>query len=556
MHQDATRRHEAPHDVVRGQNRADLRRPDPPAAAHQPAPPLRACRNHDPVCAEAQDIVHLHAAGRIQADTAQFGQLPKAVVAHPPPGRQPRQGRLAGHPPPHHSIRLGQGHAVPPPPQRHRGLQPGRAAADDQHRVIRTAVGHHLGVPKVAAFLHHRRVLRAADRDECVLAAQADIAADAFADVLRAALGDLEGQERVGNRRAGGTDKVENPARDLADHRVRRREPAHAHHRFAGDLLDELHKGFLIPFLRKAHRLAVVRPVRQVDVPQVRQVLQQFHHLGTLAIMGQTIRPQKLFDGKAQRHGAAVADGVLGVFQQFAQQPGPVFKTAAIAVAPVIEPARQKMRGDGQIVAGIDIDNVKSRRPGPLRCRLVVVAKCADVGQVHCAGLHGFSCFDQQARRWADAGQAAAAVGGIQPHMRQLCPRQRAVAMHQIGHPRLSGNVAVAGKTQRRVGRDIGIVRNLDILGADHAPAAHRLHLAHGRDIFGGTIRDAGAMGHLVEPVGGRHGTDAQRLEQHGMAGVCLRRQQRRHWRWLMRHPWHWPEGRHAVRHGSVRNCG
>ena len=84
-----------------------------------------------------------------------------------------------------------------------------------------------LRVPTAAVLLAAGRVLGAPDRRAALLpAGDADVAADALADVLEAALLDLLRQERIGDRRAGGADDVGLPGVDDADHDVRVGEPA------------------------------------------------------------------------------------------------------------------------------------------------------------------------------------------------------------------------------------------------------------------------------------------------------------------------------------------
>ena len=63
--------------------------------------------------------------------------------------------------------------------------------------------------------------------------ADADVAADAFADVVDAALLDLLRQEGIGDRGPRGADHVEHAAPDLRDHGVGRGEAADADHGLA-----------------------------------------------------------------------------------------------------------------------------------------------------------------------------------------------------------------------------------------------------------------------------------------------------------------------------------
>ena len=80
-------------------------------------------------------------------------------------------------------------------------------------------------MPAAPPLLAHRRVLGAADRRHRPVAGHADVAADALADVLEPPLLDLQRQERVGDRRAGGADQVEDAVSDEPHHRVGRGQP-------------------------------------------------------------------------------------------------------------------------------------------------------------------------------------------------------------------------------------------------------------------------------------------------------------------------------------------
>ena len=89
--------------------------------------------------------------------------------------------------------------------EHHRALHPGRPGADDEHVVV-GVLGRVelLRVPAAAVLLAGGRVLRADQRRAADLPARdADVAADALADVVEPALLDLLRQERIGDRRAG-----------------------------------------------------------------------------------------------------------------------------------------------------------------------------------------------------------------------------------------------------------------------------------------------------------------------------------------------------------------
>src|SRR3954454_3446025 len=71
-------------------------------------------------------------------------------------------------------------------------------------------------MPTAPIFLEGRRILRANDGAAKIETRDADVAADAFADVLDAALVNLARQPRVGDRRAGTADDVERARPDDA----------------------------------------------------------------------------------------------------------------------------------------------------------------------------------------------------------------------------------------------------------------------------------------------------------------------------------------------------
>ena len=98
--------------------------------------------------------------------------------------------------------------------------------------------------------------------------------------------------------------------------------------------------------------------------------------------------PDQLIGGKADRNRAAVADRLLGVLDQLAQQARAVFEAAAIFVDAVVLAALEELLRDRQIVRRIDIDDVE---PGLLRAERGIAMpspQVADVLLVHRARLH------------------------------------------------------------------------------------------------------------------------------------------------------------------------
>ena len=86
---------------------------------------------------------------------------------------------------------------------------------------------------------------------------------------------------------------------------------------------------------------------------------------------------------------------------------------------------------------------------------------------------------------------------------------------------RQHGNVMVAPQAELDIGRDIRRVVDLHHLGADHGPAALRLHAAHGGEGRGIAVAHAVAMGHLVEAVARHMGADADGFEENVVAGIA-----------------------------------
>src|ERR1700692_1367853 len=127
-------------------------------------------------------------------------------------------------------------------------FEAGRPRSHDQHRIFGAFGRDDLWMPALAPFLAHCGILGAADRRDGEIAADADVAADAFADVLETPFLDLLRQEGVGDGGPRRADEIEYAAPDLRDHAVRRGEAADADDRLRGQALDEGGKGLLRAF--------------------------------------------------------------------------------------------------------------------------------------------------------------------------------------------------------------------------------------------------------------------------------------------------------------------
>jgi hypothetical protein len=93
----------------------------------------------------------------------QLADLADAPVAHARPFGQARQARFAGDATAQFAACLGEADLVAALAQCTRRLEAGGAATDHQHAARRAAGLDVLGVPALAPFLAHGRVLRAAD---------------------------------------------------------------------------------------------------------------------------------------------------------------------------------------------------------------------------------------------------------------------------------------------------------------------------------------------------------------------------------------------------------
>ena len=201
-----------------------------PHHADPVAPPARAGGEHKMIGVQIGDITRRHPAFAEDLHIGQFGQHGHAPVAHPAPCSEPRQGGFMGDPAPKMAVGLGQRHLKAPAGQGQCGLKPCRPGTDDQGGVALGVGGYAFGMPAAPPFFAHRRVLGAAQRDGLVVRRPADVAADAFADFIRPAFADFQGQEGVGDGGAGGADEVLHAFFDLLDHPVGRGEATYRNH--------------------------------------------------------------------------------------------------------------------------------------------------------------------------------------------------------------------------------------------------------------------------------------------------------------------------------------
>ncbi|MEI2807145.1 MAG: hypothetical protein V9G18_14785 [Albidovulum sp.] len=446
---------------------------------------------------------------------AELADLVNAPVADARPFGEAWQRRFQRHAPARLVLRLGQQYRHAAPAKRQRRLEPRRSGADDQHRVGPPRHrGRHLRVPAAAPFLAHRRVLGAADRRAEPVMRIADVAADAFADVVKPAVADLCRQERVGDRRARGADEVEDAAADLAQHRLGAGEAADADHGLAGHRLHMGHVVFERRLLHEARRAHLVAVVRNRDVEEIDEGgdLREKRRPLFPALAGLVIDLDPC--GKC----CAVAEHLAGFLDEIEVEPRPPRGVAAVAVSPPVGRGVEEL-GHEVGMRGIDIDDVESGREGPPRRRPVPVAQGADVVQVHPLALPGIA-FGHQAVG-PEGRLARQRVRRSLAAVPKFDPGKGAVGMDRRGHRCVVSHVAVV--PERGIGR-VGVVRaGMDraVFGIHHAPAALGLDPSHGGERVGVEVAHAGAVRHLVEAVGRGDRADPDRLEEDVEAGVA-----------------------------------
>ncbi len=138
----------------------------------------------------------------------------------PAPGGKAGQAAFARHAASGLACTVGDRHLIATLAERASGFEASRTRTDDQHRAFRVVFADALGMPAFAPFLAHGGVLGAADRRLRIVAGDADIAADAFADVVDAAFLDLLRQIGIGDGGPCRADHVHDPLADDPHHRV------------------------------------------------------------------------------------------------------------------------------------------------------------------------------------------------------------------------------------------------------------------------------------------------------------------------------------------------
>src|SRR5262249_9446630 len=204
------------------------------------ARPAGAGGDYDMGSLELEDVRGGELVAPIEIHVREPLELPAPPLKHPSPGRKSRQTRLEAQAATGLIRRLRDRHLVAAAAERQCTLEPRGTATDNEHGRRARCGRNTLGMPAAAPFLACRWILRTADRHAIVPTRDADVAADALADVLLAAGLDLHRKEGIRDRRARRADEIEHAAPDLTDHGVGGGEAADPDHGLARDFLDEV----------------------------------------------------------------------------------------------------------------------------------------------------------------------------------------------------------------------------------------------------------------------------------------------------------------------------
>ena len=204
------------------------------------------------------------------------------------------------------------------------------------------------------------------------------------------------------------------------------------------------------------------------------------------------------------RHATAALPShyLAGVLEDLAQQAGPVLDAAAVLVGAVVVAPGQEVVQAADGVSGVDVDDVVFGLQGPADRLAVPVPHVGDVGLGHLAGLHRVVVprHHRQVLR-AQRGLAADQVRAVEAVVRQFDAGQGAALVDLLRDAGQRGQVLVVPQPQLDERADVGCRVDLDLLGADHGPAALGLDPAHVGLAGRIAVSHAVAVRHLVEAV-------------------------------------------------------
>ncbi len=165
-----------------------------------------------------ENILGGHWAGGIEINIWSFVDLCQTPIHHAPPFAEAGERRLKRHTPARFAFCICQDDVIPALTKRPRGFQTRRSCADDQNFICGFFRRDDFRMPAASPFLAHAWVLRTADGNVARVACDADITADALADVFEAVFFYFVGQERVSDAGTRRANEVHNSALDGGCH--------------------------------------------------------------------------------------------------------------------------------------------------------------------------------------------------------------------------------------------------------------------------------------------------------------------------------------------------
>ena len=443
---------------------------------------MRAGRDDDQAGAARPHVGGVQAHARRELEIGEPRDLAPAPLDEAAPGVEAGQLRDPAHAAADVVGGVDEPHALEAALGEHdRALEPGRPGAHHEHVAI--GVGgalEALGMPAAAVLLARRRVLRAAQVAAAVGQRVAGVAADAGADLVVAALLDLERQERIGDRRARGADQVPDAALDHVGHHVGIDHQAGADDRLVRRLAEARRPLELVAGGEEARGAGVeARGAGQAAddaVEEVDERLGRAHERE--ALLGLDARAVERVGGDADRDRGVVADGLAHQLERLQPEARAVLERAAVGVGAVVVARREELRRQVRVRA-VDVDDVEAGLARPQRRGHPVGLRAPDVGELHRLRHDERLELARDLARRERHGARLARLD-VDAAVPQLDRGQRAVPVRLLGHEPQRAHVAVVPETRRDV-------RVLVALGVDRAVLrAHRRPAALGLDARGG----------------------------------------------------------------------
>ncbi len=449
------------------------------------AAPMCARGDHDAIGAVAQDIVRRHLAdAEVDLDVFfELGELDLPVRDDAAPFVQSRQRRHGVPMTPQLFFGLAKVHDVAALAKDARAFHAGGSAAHHQHGAGLRCLGEFFRMPSAPIFLADGHVLSAHDLAALLELGDADVAADAFPDVLDSSFGDFRGQEGVCDRGAGSADDVQHTGTDQCDHVVGTGEPAISDHGYARsqDRLALLDEGRHPAGFAKARRARVLAPFRIVADLQRDRVhhafaAEQFEHSYAVLASLDALGTMQCVDLEACRDGARSPKSALEGLQQFDIKARPVGKAAAVAIRAPIETRFEKLARQGVVARGY-LQEIESRLFGALSGLDVHIDHGADVELIHFAAVdRPGGKYRRQPLARSAAELARLERGRIAAAVPQLDAGKAPIPARYLGHVAQVEHVALIPNAGGSIGIFVGFGMDGAEFGEYRAPTAFGLH--------------------------------------------------------------------------------